>query len=148
MHKKIKKRDQYVFFYVIFYGLWKVINTNLCFAFFKNIFVITLFVANDDLSIMTFPIVMLWRTNYFDRNMERLITQIKLLFCYIIFLFVFLHYNMELYSLEKKCTNKNKLGLSQIVIWLLHDQFKEKVSNCFTGKLWKLHITKTYCHAL
>ena len=136
-----------MFFYVIFYGLWKVINTNLCFAFFKNIFVITLFVANDDLSIMMFPIVMLWRTNYLDRNMERLITQIKLLLCYIIFSFVFLHEN-KLYSLEKKCTNKNNLGLSQIVIWLLHDQFKEKVSNCFTGKLWKLHITKTFSHAL
>ena len=128
MHKKIKKRDQYVFFYVIFYGLWKVINTNLCFAFFKNICVITLFVANDDLSIMTFPIVMLWRTNYLDRNMERLITQIKLLFLYHIFIsFSSLEYHcLVIYSLEKKYTNKNKLGLSQVVIWLLHVQFKGK----------------------
>ena len=56
----------------------------------------------------------------------------KYLFCYKV-LFIGLssleyHYN----------TNINNLGLSQIVISLSHVQFKEKVHNCLTGKLYNV----------
>ena len=51
----------------------------------------------------------------------------------------FLHWNiMKLYTTYRNNTNINNLGLSQIVISLLHVQFKEKVPNCLTGKLYNV----------